>query len=63
MSWFKGLGAAAIGGMATAVMGHWTSPEVVAELGWVPMLKIAGGAAMFHAMAYLKQSPLPGVKR
>lgn len=61
MKWLKGLLAAVIGGTATAALAVFTSPEVFQSLDnpWLTLGKIAGGAAVFNALAYLKQSPLP----
>lgn len=65
MAWLHGLLAAVIGGVATVGLGTFTSPEMFQDLPhpWQTLGKIAAGAALFHALAYLKQSPLPEAKK
>jgi len=59
--WAKGLGAAVIGGSASALAAALSAPDVftATEQGAVRLLKVGLVAAVLNAAAYLKQSPLP----
>lgn len=61
MKWLKGLIAAVVGGTATAALAVFTSPEIFQSLEdpWYTLGKVSAGAAVFNALAYLKQSPVP----
>jgi hypothetical protein len=64
--WLHGLGAAVIGGASTAVGGALGATVAGVDVFAVQFWKIVGGAAVFgglmNAIAYLKQSPLPGAR-
>jgi hypothetical protein len=63
--WVKGLGAAVIGGGASALSAELSAPDVftMTRLGAVRLLKVSVVAAVLNAAAYLKQSPLPAGDR
>ncbi len=62
--WLHGLGAAAVGGSATAIGGAVGASFAGQDVFTLAFWKIVGGCAILGGLmsmvAYLKQSPLPG---
>lgn len=61
MKWLKSLAAAGIGAAASAFTATVVAPEIIAQLGWLPVLKMSGISGLIAMAGYLKKSPLPGV--
>ncbi len=61
-NWWKGLGAATLGGAASTIAATFTSPElfdISSAAGLVAIGKVALAGAFIALAGYLKQSPLP----
>lgn len=62
MLWLKGLAAAAIGGVSTAILAMVVDPLTFnVDTGLSKLLKVAAVSALVNVAMYLKRSPLPGV--
>lgn len=63
--WLYGLGAATIGGAATAIGGalgaSFAGVDVLTLAFWKIVVGAAVGGGLMNAVAYLKRSPLPSV--
>lgn len=63
LAWVYGLGSAAIGGAATAVLAMVVEPGTFNfEGGLASLAKLAVGGGLINAAMYLKQSPLPALQ-
>lgn len=59
ITWLKGLLAAVISGVASAILASGFSSASGSALNWSQIGSVAGGAAVVGACLYLKQSPIP----
>ena len=57
--WLKGALSASIGAAAGAFASTVLAPEILQQLGWIPVLKISAASGAIAVANYLKKSPLP----
>lgn len=60
-TWLRGIAAAAIGGLSSALIAWFAAPQAfdLSPAGKLALTKVIVGGSLLPVLAYLKQSPLP----